>query len=595
MRPRLRDECVVHAGSCSRGLRSRARPPGPTGDPARVAEKQAPAFVRGVRWSLLQRVYQDREHRPIWVRGTRPDGRARELVRRICRSGEEGLRPGDYDLAGLRAALEKLKDGEGRPDPAALAALDLRLTSLMLGFGTDLLVGPPRPAHGGRRLVSHPRRSSVDSTLRAALADDDSPDVLDSLRPKQKEYDELVRCAAGVPRDPAEGRLGNGSGRQGARGGRQGRAGGGAPPAAPRHRRSRLGQATPTCSTARSPAPSRGSGCGMVFRATASPTGRPIGAMNVPVEDRIRQIEINLDRYRWLPAELTERYVLVNIPDFTSTPTTTGSTEFEQRVIVGDQYQNATPVFADSMTYLVFRPEWNVPPGILAREILPRLQDDDDYDLAAQGLEVVDSTGKVVKDPSEIDWDDVDTADTALPHPAEAGADQRARPGEVHVPEPVQHLPARHAEPEAVRAGAPDAEPRMRAGAGPGAAAAFALDGQDGLERGKIEEAMDDSAKGNRMVSLKEPLPVYLLYLTAFVRDGQVQFRNDPYGKDRRAMGRIAAPEWRRRPCARRSTGCSAGDLREAATSLPSRRAAAASAAPPPARSPAAPPLPASA
>ena len=53
---------------------------------------------------------------------------------------------------------------------------------------------------------------------------------------------------------------------------------------------------------------------------------------------------------------------------------------------------------------------------------------------------------------------------------------------------------------------------------------------------------MDPEAKGNRMVPLKHPLPVYLLYLTAFVRDGQVHFRNDPYGKDRRAMGRIGAP-----------------------------------------------------
>ena len=89
-----------------------------------------------------------------------------------------------------------------------------------------------------------------------------------------------------------------------------------------------------------------------------------IGAMNVPVERRIRQIEINLDRYRWLPAELTDRYVLVNIPDYHLYAYDDGKLSFEQRVIVGDQYQNATPVFADSMTYLVFRPEWNVPPGI---------------------------------------------------------------------------------------------------------------------------------------------------------------------------------------------------------------------------------------
>ena len=86
-----------------------------------------------------------------------------------------------------------------------------------------------------------------------------------------------------------------------------------------------------------------------------------LSALNVSVEHRISQIELNLDRYRWLPAEFEDRYVLVNIPDFRLRAYNGGREVFEQRVIVGDEYQNATPVFADSMTYVVFRPEWNVP------------------------------------------------------------------------------------------------------------------------------------------------------------------------------------------------------------------------------------------
>jgi L,D-transpeptidase YcbB len=73
--------------------------------------------------------------------------------------------------------------------------------------------------------------------------------------------------------------------------------------------------------------------------------------------------------------------------------------------------------------------------------------------------------------------------------------------------------------------------------------AGFVLNQQDGWKQERIEQALDDSAHGNQMVSLERPLPVYLLYLTAFVRDGQVQFRNDPYGKDQRAMARLGAPE----------------------------------------------------
>jgi len=270
-----------------------------------------------------------------------------------------------------------------------------------------------------------------------------------------------------------------------------------------------------------------------------------IGAMNVSVENRIRQMEVNLDRYRWLPAELTDRYVLVNIPDYRLYAYDDGKPEFEQRVIVGDQYTNATPVFADSMTYLVFRPEWNVPPGILAREILPRLKDDDDYDLAAQGLEVVDSNGRVVRDPSEVDWDDIDTT-KALPYRI------RQKPGPTNALGRVKFMfPNRfniylHDTPsrrlfEQKRRTLSHGCVRVE---DPVQLAGFALDGQDGWSKDRIDEALDDSAKPkSQMVSLKQPLPVYLLYLTAFVHDGRMQFRNDPYGKDRRAMGRLGTPE----------------------------------------------------
>lgn len=507
----------------------------------RVASKQAPPFVRGVRWSLVQQVYRDREHRPIWLRGSRPAGRARELVRAICRSGEEGLRPADYDLAGLRTALQRLAQTK-RPDPAVLASLDLRLTAMMLGFGTDLLSGrlDPRAVDDGWYLTT--RRSSVDSTLRAALKDDDSPDMLEKLRPKQREYAELVD-ALDQYRDIL----------------RQG--GWGTVPAGPPLQRGERGDrvaalrrrlhATGDLASEKASDVFDGDVAGAVARfrvrhglSADSIADQPtIGAMNVPVEDRIRQIEVNLDRYRWLPAEFSRRYILVNIPDFRLYAYDGGKPKLEQRVIVGDQYQSATPVFADSMTYLVFRPEWNVPSSILVRELLPRLQDDDHFDLAARGLEVVDSAGRVVKAPSEIDWHDLDTAD--LPYrirqkPGPANALGRVKfmfPNRFNIY--LHDTPSRQLferERRTLSHGCVRVED-------PVGLAQFVLDGQKGWNDRTIEQALNDSAEGNRVVSLERPLPVYLLYLTAFVRDRQVHFRNDPYGKDRRAMARLERPE----------------------------------------------------
>ena len=508
---------------------------------ARVAERQPPAFVRGVRWSLVQQVYRDHRHRAFWVRGSSPQGRAKELVRRICRSADEGLSPADYDLAGLKQALVDLK-ATPRPDPAKLAALDLRLTTMMLGFATDLLSGrlDPRAVDDGWYLTT--RRSSVDSTLRAALRDDDSPDVLEKLRPKAKEYAELADALQDYREILKHGGWGTvPPGRalkQGDRGPRV---------AALRRRLHGTGDFS---SDKADGAFDRGvAGAVARFRvrhglpADSVADQATIGAMNVPVEARIRQMEVNLDRYRWLPAEFTRRYVLVNIPDYRLYAYDNGKLEFEQRVIVGDQYQNATPVFADSMTYLVFRPEWNVPPSILVREILPRLKDDDHYDLAAQNLEVVDSTGKVVKDPSEIDWGDVDTTRPGYrirqkPGPNNAlGRIKFMFPNRFNIY--LHDTPSRklfERERRTLSHGCVRVE-------NPVQLAGFVLNKQDDWKPERIEQALDDSAHGNRMVSLERPLPVYLLYLTAFVREGKVQFRNDPYGKDRRAMARLGAPE----------------------------------------------------
>ena len=158
-----------------------------------VSSGEAPPYARGASWRLIRQVYGDHDERPLWSRAGRPLGRARELVSSICRAGREGLRPGEYDLEGLRDAVKALKEKD-RPGPRAIAALDIRLTAMMLALGNDLLAGQldPRVVDDGWYLRA--RRSSVDSTLRAAFREEGFPDLLESLRPQQKEYRELVEA-----------------------------------------------------------------------------------------------------------------------------------------------------------------------------------------------------------------------------------------------------------------------------------------------------------------------------------------------------------------------------------------------------------------
>jgi L,D-transpeptidase YcbB len=505
-----------------------------------VSSGEAPPYARGASWRLIRQVYGDHDERPLWSKGGRPLGRARELVSSICRAGREGLRPGEYDLEGLRDAVKALKEKD-RPGPRAIAALDIRLTAMMLALGNDLLAGQldPRVVDDGWYLRA--RRSSVDSTLRAAFREEGFPDLLESLRPQQKEYRELVEALddyreilreGGWPAVPLGKAL-----RRGDRGERV---------AALRERLRATGDldapkdAEPVYDDEVAGAVAR-----FQVRHGLAPDSGTVGrgtlsALNVPVETRIRQIELNLDRYRWLPAEFEKRYLLVNIPDFHLRAYDDGKEVFEQRVIVGNEYQNATPVFADSMTYLVFRPEWNVPSSILVNEMLPKLREDI-YDLASRGFEVVDTQGdSVVRDPSSIDWDDVDSAELTYRVRQRSGENNSLGLVKFMFPNRfniyLHDTPSRKLFDRPVRTlshGCVRVEDPVQL-------AEFVLEDQEGWDERKIREAMEDSkAKRGRTVPLERPVPVYLLYLTAFVRDGELQFRNDPYGKDRRAMARL--------------------------------------------------------
>ncbi len=537
---RMAAACIVVAGltACAGELDDQVRQE----IQSRLASPKAPSYARDAPWRLVRQVYDDHEDRPIWSKAGGRLGRARELVTSICRGGREGLRPAGYDLEGLRDAVKALKRKE-RPDPANVAALDIRLTAMMLALGTDLLAGQldPRTVDDGWYLRA--RRASVDSTLRAAFDEDGFPDMLESLRPRQKEYRELVEALddyrellreGGWPTVPPGKALGRGD-----RGMRV---------AALRERlRATRELDAPADAEPVYDEEVAGAVARFQFRHGLEPdsgVGRAtLSALNVPVETRIPQIELNLDRYRWLPAEFEKRYLLVNIPDFHLRAYDDGREVFEQRVIVGDEYQNATPVFADSMTYLVFRPEWNVPSSILVNEMLPKLREDV-YDLAAHGFEVVDTQGdSVVRDPSSIDWDDVDSAELTYRVRQRSGENNSLGLVKFMFPNRfniyLHDTPSRKLFDRPVRTlshGCVRVE-------NPVQLAEFALDGQEGWDEGRIREAMEDSkAKRGRTVPLEQPVPVYLLYLTAFMREGELQFRNDPYGKDRRAMRGLGRP-----------------------------------------------------
>jgi murein L,D-transpeptidase YcbB/YkuD len=497
----------------------------------------------GARLELVRRVYLDRDYRPLWVDGSKVQGRARELIETLCHAEREGLRAADYDLAGLQSELARLKEDK-KSNPPALAALDLRLTRAFLDYGGDLLAGRLDPQAVDNGWYIKARRAAIDSTLRSALSKVEFDDMVSPLRPHQKEYKELLQMLAHYRELQAKGGWGKIGEVSRLQWGDQG------PWVAVLRQRLQatadLGKAEgrPIYDDKVRKAVARfQERHGITANGEVDP--KTLAALNVPVETRIRIIELNLERYRWLPSDFGKRYILVNIPDYRLYAYNDGKERLTMRVIVGEEYRHATPVFADSMTYVVFRPQWEVPRRILVDSVIPRVRKNVNY-LALHSYEVVDiARNEVIADPSAINWSKLDMNKLPFRVRQKPGSDNDL--GIVKFMFPNQFSVYLHDTPadslfqkqdRTLSNGCVRVEDPVKL-------AGYVLDQQEGWGNKQILEALAaDPTKdiAPTSVYLKHPVPVYLIYLTAFVRDGVLNFRDDPYGKDHRAMAHMGEP-----------------------------------------------------
>jgi murein L,D-transpeptidase YcbB/YkuD len=258
---------------------------------------------------------------------------------------------------------------------------------------------------------------------------------------------------------------------------------------------------------------------------------KTLAALNVPVDERIQQIQLNMERWRWMPDDLGERYLLVNMAGFELQAVENDEAVMDMRVIIGRPYRS-TPAFLGTMRYLVINPYWNVPHKLAVLDLLPKQQADPDY-LPGKGFRVYAGWGKDAPelDPGDIDW----SSYTAENFPYRLIQD----PGEVNslgrikfmLPNPyavyLHDTPSRHLFNRPVRTFSSGcirvAEPVRLAN--------FVLnDGRDYMTPDVLEAI---SSGENQIVSLPRVVPVYMLYQTAWVDDeGMAHFRDDVYGRD---------------------------------------------------------------
>jgi len=260
-----------------------------------------------------------------------------------------------------------------------------------------------------------------------------------------------------------------------------------------------------------------------------------IVAMNVPVQERIKSIILAMERLRWMPENLGQQYLIVNIAGFELRRVNAGKVEERMAVVVGKPYHR-TPVFSDRIRFLEFNPYWNVPPDIAVNEELPVLRRNP-AGLSAQGFEVV--RGNQVSDPSSVDWSSVG--------PGHFPYQLRQRPGPNNAlgrvkfmfPNPhnvyLHDSPARNLFERNVRAFSHGcirlsrpldlAEQVLRVG------------GVQGWTKDRINSVV--ASTKTTVVNLREPLPVHITYLTAWADEGAANFRQDIYGHDAKLLAAL--------------------------------------------------------
>ena len=239
------------------------------------------------------------------------------------------------------------------------------------------------------------------------------------------------------------------------------------------------------------------------------------------------QIRMNLVRWRWMPRDLGDRYVFVNVPAYQMQVMEGEKPVLAMRVIVGDP-KHQTPLFNDEMTTIVLSPNWNVPESIIRKEMLPKLVDDPGY-LQRQNIQVVGTSGQVI-DEDAVDW--YDESALARLHFRQEPGPQNAL-GLVKFQFPNQFDVYMHDTPQ-------DAlfnKERRALSHGcirlenPVALAEYVMRDNPQWTTEKISAAMN--AGHEQAVALKEHLPVHIGYFTAWVNpDGSVTYTDDPYNLD---------------------------------------------------------------
>src|SRR5208283_5770637 len=336
-----------------------------------------------------------------WIQNRKASPQAASMILLFQNAASKGLTPDDYDASRWDARLARLQPSVPRASDTELAHIDLAVTVCAMRYISALHFGRVNPQHFKFGLVVGPTRLDLAELLRTqVLPSSDIQAVIAKVEPPYHGYRRAQDALLTYSKLASAGDAPLIPGPQ--KGVRPGNSFASMPQLV-----ARLRQLGDLPSDAGMPANSTVYD-GVVVGAVKHFQRRhgldidgvlgkgTVTQLNVPLKTRVQQLQLTLERYRWIPPDFPEPPIIVNIPEFRlRTMRRQPANYLTMRVVVGRAMRTQTPVFANSMRYVIFRPYWLVPPSIQRAELVPKTRRDPNY-LSDHGFEVVDGNGNVV-------------------------------------------------------------------------------------------------------------------------------------------------------------------------------------------------------
>ena len=486
--------------------------------------------LRGPAGQQVQRFYFERAYQPAWSIENRPTHQVNELREAVASAFAHGLATTDYHHEALGKITRRL-------EAASATDLELVATSAYLGLASHFQSGRVDPVRLDKDWQVERKAIDLVAHLEQALADGRIGASLAELLPQQPGYRRLVEQLAGLrmqpdwPVVPAGARLEAGSD--------------GTRVVALRARLAAAGLLDDNERTDETFDSAVAAAVKTFQQRHGLEDDGVVGnitlqELNTERNQRIQQVMVNLERWRWLPNDLGRRHLRVNIAAYQLEAWQDGSRRLDMKVIVGKDYRR-TPVFSEQLRYLVLNPRWMVPRRIAVEDKLPLFRKDP-ASVSARGFDIYQgwADNQLPIDPETIDWESLGARSfpyrlVQRPGPQNAlGRIKFMLPNRFDVylhDTPDRHLFERN-------------DRNFSSGCirvhRPLELAEWVLDETPGWSRSEIDRAL--ATKKEKTVNLQATIPVHIQYTTAWVDDaGQLQLRRDAYGRDKAVAAALAS------------------------------------------------------